>query len=207
MEATRLDLGMRKKQALTREQLALSIRTVNNMTRTLRKSGNAGNPDSNNKDGSGGGNSVKNEMLHLEPLDQRALRVEIAEAEVTRAKRYNACRRLRRIGAVYSARRKRLECTLSFLTEGVRGTLLSLERVMGHLRKNLSLARIQERVVHEEVAKAGRAGLTARRRLAVVQDELAKLRAHPQKVFVGERAVWWACGSRCFYRHGPPPLK
>lgn len=197
VEATRLDLGMRKKQALTREQLALSIRAVNNMTRTLRKSGNLGNPD-----GSGGGNSAKNAMLHLEPLDQRALRVEIAEAEVTRAKRYDACRRLRRTGAVLSARRKRLERTLSFLTEGVRGTLLSLERVMGHLRKNVALARIQERVVHEEVVKTGREGLKARRRLAVVQDQLAKLEAHPHKVCVAERAVWWSIVEQVFCRHG-----
>ena len=183
VEAVRLDLGMRKKQALTREQLALSIRAVNNMTRTLRKSGNRSDPDRSSNN-AGDGSSFKNDMLSLEPLDQRALRVEIAEAEVTRAKRYDACRRLRRTGAVFSTRRKRLERTLSFLTEGVRGTLLSLERVMGHVRKNLALARIQERVFHEEVEKTGKSGLKARRRLAAVKEQLAKLEAHPHKVCV-----------------------
>lgn len=187
VEAVRLDLGMRKKQALVREQLALSIREVNNLVRTLRKSsGNkerssdpAGGSSNNAGDDDGG---VISSMLHLEPLDQRALKAEIAAAEVARAKRYNACRRLRRAGTVLSARRERLEATLAFLTEGVRGTILTLEIVMGQLRKQLALARIQERVFHEEVAKADRKGLNARRRLAVVKEQLVALELHPHKV-------------------------
>lgn len=181
MEAVRLDLGMRRKQALTREQLALSIRAVNNMVRTLRKSNRSGT-DAASSTNEGDGNSSMNSMLHLEPLDQRALKVEIAAAEVTRAKKYNACRRLRRTGTVLSTRRKRLEATLAFLTEGVRGTLLTLERVMGQLRKQFALARIQERVFHEEVVKADRKGLKARRRLAAVKDQLVILGLHPHKV-------------------------
>lgn len=175
MEAVRLDLGMRKKQVLTRERLALSIRAVNNMTRTLRKSSNHGT-------GPDGSNNSLNSMLFLEPLDQQALKVEIAAAEVTRASRYDACRRLRRTGTVLSARRKRLEATLAFRTEGVRGTLLTLERIMGQLRKQLALARIQERVFQEELAKADRKGLKARRRLVVVREQLASLELHPHKV-------------------------
>ena len=175
VEAVRLDLGMRKKQALTREQLALSIREVNNMIRTLRKSNNPSTDPSS-------ANNTLNSMLYLEPNDQRALKVEIAAAEVTRANHYNACRRLRRIGTVLSARRKRLEATLAFRTEGVQGTLLTLERIMGQLRKQLALARIQERVFHEEVTKADRKGLKARRRLVVVKEQLANLELHPHKV-------------------------
>lgn len=188
MEAVRLDLGMRKKQALTREQLALSIRAVNNMVRTLRKSNKRGTTPGSSND-IGGDNSTTNDMLHLEPLDQRALKVEIAAAEVTRATRYNACRRLRRTGTVLSTRRQRLEATLAFLTEGMRSTLLTLERIMGQLRKQLALARIQERVFHEEVVKADRKGLKARRRLAVVTEQLAALELHPHKVWSAEEVA------------------
>lgn len=186
VEAVRLDLGMRKKQALTREQLALSIRAVNNMARTLRKSGT----DPGRSGNKGDGNNATSNMLYLEPLDQRALKVEIAAAEVTRSKHYYACRRLRRAGTVLSARQKRLEATLTFLTEGVRGTLLTLERIMGQLRKQLALARIQERVFHEEVVKADRKGLKARRRLAVVTEQLVALELHPHKVWP---AYWVVC--------------
>lgn len=198
MEAARLDLGMGRKQAVTRERLALSIRAVNNMTRTLRKSGNPNNTsNSNSSDGNdattNNNNDVQSNMLHLEPLDQQALKVEIAAAEVTRATHYNACRRLRRSGAVFSARRERLEATLAFLAAGVRGTQLSLERVMGQLRKQLALARIQERVFREEVVKADRKGLKARRCLTVVKEQLATLELHPQKVGSAEHAVSVVC--------------
>lgn len=174
---------MRKKQALTREQLALSIRAVNNMVRTLRKSNKGGTDPASSSNSEGDANNTLNNMLHLEPLDQRALKVEIAAAEVTRAKHYNACRRLRRTGTVLSTRRNRLEATLAFLTGGVRGTLLTLERIMGQLRKQLALARIQERVFHEELVKADRKGLKTRRRLAVVKDQLATLKLHPHEVW------------------------
>ena len=183
VEAVRLDLGMRKKQALTREQLALSIRAVNNMVRTLRKSKPGTDPAISNKDGDA--NNTLNSMLYLEPLDQRALKVEIAAAEITRAKHYNDCRRLRRTGTLLSTRRKRLEATLTFLTGGVRDTLLTLERIMGQLRKQLALARIQERVFHEEVVQADSKGLKARRRLAKVKEQLATLELHPHKVRCG----------------------
>lgn len=192
VEAVRLDLGMRKKQAATRERLVLSIRAVNNMTRTLRKSGNRNTINSSGKS-EGNDNSVESSMLHLEPPDQRALKVEIAAAEVSRAAHYNACRRMRRSGAVFGARRQRLEATLAFLTEEVRGTVLSLERIMGQLRKQLALARIQERVYREEVDKADKKGLKARRRLAVVKEELRVLALHPQKVGSAELASLVAC--------------
>lgn len=180
VEAVRLDLGMRKKQAVTRERLALSIRAVNNMTRTLRKSGNPSTTSNSNTNE--GNDTVESNMLHLEPLDQRALRVEIAAAEVTRATHYDACRRIRRSGKVFDVRRRRLEATLAYLTEGVRDTLLSLERIMGQLRKQLALARIQERVFREELDKTDRKGLKARRRLSVVKEQLESLVLHPQKV-------------------------
>lgn len=202
VEAVRLDLGMREKQAVTRERLALSIRAVNNMTRTLRKSGNptsttAGSNSNNNSNEAN--DTVESSMLHLEPLDQRALRVEIAAAEVTRATHYDACRRIRRSGTVFSARRRRLEATLAYLTEGVRDTVMSLERIMGQLRKQLALARIQERVFREELNKADRKGLKARRRLAVVKEQLVSLELCPQKVgrvFVSKRAALFGCVCR-----------
>ncbi|CAM9926140.1 unnamed protein product, partial [Ectocarpus fasciculatus] len=193
IEITRLDLGMRKRQAHTREQLALSIRTVNNMVRTLRKSGNTSSGNhygdtNNNGDNNAatatvtdGSSSNQQDLLHLEPLDQQALKAEIAAAEVSRATNYAACRKLRRAGAVFGARRERLESTLAFLTGRVRGTLLSLERMMGQLRKQLALARVQERVFHEEVVKAEKMGLKARRRLEVVREQLSTLGVHPHK--------------------------
>lgn len=184
VEAARLDLGMRKRQADTREQLALSIRAVNNMSRILRKSNNHGgdtgnNNNNNNEDGQ---SNVESNLLHLEPLDQRALKVEIAAAEITRATHYHTCRRLRRTAAVFRARRERLESTLAYSTAGVRGTLVALERIMGQLRKNITLARIQERVFHEEVVKAESHGLKARHRLTVVKGKLATLAVHRHKV-------------------------
>ena len=165
VEATRLDLEMRKKQKRVREELTLSIRRVNNMVRTLRKS------DRNADD-----------LLHLEPLDQRALRVEIAAAESERASHYFACRRLRRSGVVFRARHDRLERKLLQLTEGVRGTVISLERMMAELRKQLSLSRIQERIFQQEAVDIEQKGLNARRRLVVVNEQLALLRRHPYKV-------------------------
>lgn len=188
MEAVRLDLAMKKKQAATREELTLSIRAVNNMTRTLRKSGNQ-NTASNSNSNEGNDNNVEKSMLYLEPLDQRALKVEIAAAEVTRATHYNACRRLRRSGAVFNARRQRLEATLAYLTSGVRGTLLSLERVMGQLRKQLALSRIQERVFRDEVDKADKKGLKTRRHLAEVKAQLGTLELQPHKVGSAECIV------------------
>lgn len=184
VEATRDDLGMRKRQADTREQLALSIRAVNNMTRILRKSNNhRGEPGSINN-GEDDQNNFESNILHLEPLDQRALKIEIATAEITRGAHYSACRRLRRSAAVLHSRRERLESTLAYLTEGVRGTLLALERIMAQLRKNITLARIQERVFHEEVVKADSRGLKARRRLMVVKGKLATLALHRHKVWM-----------------------
>ncbi|CAM9910671.1 unnamed protein product, partial [Ectocarpus sp. 12 AP-2014] len=192
VEVTRLDLGMRKRQAQTREQLALSIRTVNNMVRTLRKSNSSSNNQHGDTNNSGDDNAAattataenngnQQDLLHLEPLDQQALKAEIAAAEVSRATNYAACRKLRRAGAVFAARRERLESTLAFLTGRVRGTLLSLERIMGQLRKHLALARVQERVFHEEVVKAERMGLKVRRRLEVVREQLSTLGVHPHK--------------------------
>ncbi|CAM9129624.1 unnamed protein product, partial [Hapterophycus canaliculatus] len=182
VEAARLDLGMRKRQANTCEQLALSIRAVNNMTRILRKSNNhVSDPGDNNNKGEDDHSNVEHNILHLEPLDQQALKVEITAAEITRATHYNTCRRLRRSAALFRARRERLESTLVHLTEGVRGTLVALERMMGQLRKNITLARIQERVFHEEVVKADARGLKARRRLTVVKGKLTTLALHRQK--------------------------
>lgn len=181
VEATRLDLDMRKKQTCVREDLTLSIRRVNNMVRTLRKS------DRNAAGGKGDDGDNADDLLHLEPLDQRALRVEIAAAESERASHYNACRRLRRSGVVFRARRDRLERTLHHLTEGVRGTVGSLERVMGELRKQLSLARIQERVFQQEAVDIEQKGLNARRRLVVVKEQLVLLRRHPYKVLTLHR--------------------
>lgn len=172
VEATRLDLDMRKKQKRVREELTLSIRRVNNMVRTLRKSDRT----------VGGKGDDDDDLLHLESLDQRALRVEIAAAKSERASHYNACRRLRRSGVVFRARRDRLERMLHHLTEGVRGTVGSLERVMGELRKQLSLARIQERVFQQEAVDIEQKGLNARRRLVVVNEQLVLLRRHPYKV-------------------------
>ncbi|CAM9783807.1 unnamed protein product, partial [Ectocarpus sp. 12 AP-2014] len=96
VEVTRLDIGMRKRQAETREQLALSIRTVNNMVRTLRKSNSSRNNQHGDMNNSGDDNAAattataenngnQQDLLHLEPLDQQALKAEIAAAEVSRA--------------------------------------------------------------------------------------------------------------------------
>lgn len=181
VEATRLDLDMQNKQKRVREDLTLSIRKVNNMVRTLRKSG----PTATTEGGSGRGgddNDDEDNLLHLEPADQLALRVEIASAEIERASHYDACRRLRRTGVVFRARRDRLERRLRCLTGGVRETVVALERVMGELRKQLSLARVQERVFQEEAEDVERKGLNARRRLTVVNEQLALLQRHPYKV-------------------------
>lgn len=183
MESTRLDLDIRKRQERLREQLAHSIRAINNMSRTLRKSGEGSGTD---------GDNAEN-LLYLEPLDQRALRAEIAVAKVQRAIQYDACRRMRRRGAVFRARRERLEGTLSHRTQEVRDTVAALERVMGQLRKQLALARIQERVFRQELVKVERKGLDARRNLAAVEEQLVLLERHPHKVCV--RLCW------CYAQH------
>lgn len=215
VEVTRLDLGMRKRQAHTREQLALSIRTVNNMVRTLRKSNSSSNNQHRDTNNSGDNNAAaaataenngnQEDLLPFEPLDQQALKAEIAAAEVSRATNYAACRKLRRTGAVFAARRERLESTLAFLTGRVRGTLLSLERIMGQLRKHLALARVQERVFHEEVVKAERMGLKTRRRLEVVREQLSTLGVHPHKVEVFDRAWLFLFGSNATTIHTTRP--
>lgn len=76
VEATRLGLDISKRQERAREQLGHSIRSVNAMTRTLRKSGPSGER---------GGTVDEQTLLYLEPDDQRALKAEIAIAEVSLA--------------------------------------------------------------------------------------------------------------------------
>lgn len=92
------------------------------------------------------------------------------------------CRKLRRRAAVFHARQERLERTLKYATGVAKGTVDALERVMGQLRKQLALARIQERVFAEELGKVEQKGLHARRRLVVVEEQLALLERHPYKV-------------------------
>lgn len=182
VEASRLDTDVRKRQAHAREQLALSIRSVSNMKRTLR--GSSKPPPGEESVGDAG---TLTGLLALEPLDQRALRVEITEAERQRAANYYACRELRRRGAVLHARQERLAGRLTYLTEGVRGSIQALNRIMGQIRKHLAMARIQERVIHQEFLTTDQRGRRARRRLLVVEEQLEMLRRHPHKVCHGGR--------------------
>lgn len=171
VESTRLDIDMRKNQKCVREQLAFSVRAVNNLTRTLRKSGRGPSEEEN----------IQNILL-LEPLDQQALKAEIRAAKVKRAVHYDASRRLRRCGAVFRARRERLESTLRYLTQEQWVVVEVLERVMAQLRKQLALVSIQQKVFQQELDKVEQKGLRSRRRLAVVKEQLMMLEDHPHKV-------------------------
>lgn len=175
MEAARIDLDMQKRQTREREKLAQSMRAVNNLTRTLRKS---------NKPALGVGATGEGEEnpIYLEPLDQQTLKIEIAKAEEKRAISDYACRRLRRAGAVSLSRRERLAASLDDLTRGARETAALLGRVIGHLRKKITLARVQERVFQEERIESERKGLRARRRLKMLERKLELLRPQTQKV-------------------------
>lgn len=175
VEAKRLDLDMGKRLEEVRDKLGHAVRSVNAMRRTLRKSGQTG-------EGSAVDADDMNGVLYLLPEDQRLLRVEIAAAEAKRAMLYGDCRKLRRRGAVFRARCDRLRRTLSFLTDGVMGTMKSLERIMGQLRSQLSLLRIQERVYQQSLGKVERSGLCSRRRLTEVEEKLMLLDAHPFQV-------------------------
>lgn len=175
VHSVRRDIDMRKKQELVREQLALSVRAVNNLTRTLRKSDLRTVLDQ-------GEDKGENSLLHLEPQDQRALRLEIAAAQARSTASYYDNRRLRRRGVVLRARRERLEGTLKYLTEAERGTVAVLERVMGQLRKQLALGKIEDRIFQEELKVVDRKGLNARRRLAVVEEQLLRYEGSRQQV-------------------------
>lgn len=105
------------------------------LNRTLRFSGRSANDES--------------DILHLLPQDQADLRKDIKTAEINRATHYDTCRKLRRRAAVFRARCDRLKRTLSHVTDEVRQTVASLERIMGQLRKQFVLMRIQERIYQE----------------------------------------------------------
>lgn len=174
MEAARIDLDMQKRQTREREKLVQSVRAASNLTRTLRKS---------NRLALGVGTSEEEDYpIYLEPLDQQTLRVEISKAEEKRAMNHHACRRLRRARAVSLSRRERLVASLNDLTKDAREMADLLGSVIGHLRKKITLARVQERVLQEERTESERKGLHARRRLKVLERQLELLQHQPHKV-------------------------
>lgn len=174
VEAARIDLDIQKRQTREREKLVQSVRAVSNLTRTLRKS---------NKPAFDVGASGEEENpIYLEPLDQQTLKVEIVKAEEKRAINHHACRRLRRARAVSLSRRERLVASLNDHTKGAQEMVDFLGNVIGHLRKKITLARVQERVFQEERTESEMKALRARCRLKVLERQLKLLPRQPRKV-------------------------
>lgn len=174
VEATRLNIDISKKMEHEREELARTVKSINAMRRTLRKGGMGDSSVVEDADG--------NNILRLLPEDQRVLRADIAEAQNLRVVRFGNCRKLRRRVAVFRCRADRLRRTLSLMSSRALGISQALGHIMGHLRSQLSLLRVQERVFHRKLKEVEKSGLRSRKRLAANEEYLMLLERHRLQV-------------------------
>lgn len=173
VEATRAELDMSGRLRGVRKELASTVKTLNAMRRVLRKG--AGEAGCEHDNGVG-------DDLRLEPEEERALREELSVAEGRRESYWRECELLQRRHALLRSRADGLNKTLLDSTEKASDMSRALERVMGQLRSQLSLLRIQQRVFHEELLQSERSGLRYRARLARVEGKLGQVGRHPAEV-------------------------